>query len=95
MLPSNLSSLTATGSFKDSSGNSVSLGTVSVVGDSGGQTVTVYFTNTSALTAAGTLTAVISSLRNPPSLYPLTSVAGLGFKVQTGQTGTLSGGTKT
>ena len=86
MLPASLGILTATATFTDSGSANISLGTVTVVGDSGTQTVTVYFTNTVVLPKNGSLSVVISSLYNAPSFSPLT-----GFSFETGLTGTPSG----
>ena len=90
MFPSSVSTITATASFVDASSAAISLGTVSIVGDSSTQQATVYFTNASVLPKDGTLTTSINALYNAPSLYPLN-----GFTLETGITGTLSDGSKT
>jgi hypothetical protein len=76
MLPANVNSLTATGTFTSAQGSNVPLGTLTVVGNSSDQTVSVFFSNAADLATGGTLSVTISTLLNPPSLAPLS-----GFKV--------------
>ena len=89
MLPTNLNSLTATGTFTSSGGANIPLGTLTVIGNSQSQTASVFFSNTVELGSGGTLALTISTLLNPPSLAPLT-----GFKLETALVRDVSG-TKT